>query len=160
MPPSLRTPLWQIQIVGIPLPHGLLCALVVVLSACWTATSRLFVGEVVQGLTAPSPLGGCPQRRRQSLGVDDRATAQLMGDFYEVLLAAEPLAMALATGRQAARGLGEPAGAWGGFVVVGDPWAKPELAAAPGSRVPPFVLLGVGGAATVRWARRRPKRAG
>lgn len=137
-----------------------LSAEIVVLSACRTAAGRLIAGEGVQGLTAPFLSAGARSVVATRWDVDDRATARLMGDFYEALLAGEPVVAALATARHAARKRGVPAGVWAAFVVVGDPWANPGLVAAPQGRLPLLILIGVGGAATAWWTRRHWKRAG
>lgn len=135
----------------------------VVLSACRTATGRLLVGEGVQGLTVPFLSAGARSVVASRWDIDDEATARLMKDFYGALVAGQAVAAALASARSAARNRGEPAAVWGAFVVVGDPWARPQLAPARRFGLPLVVLLGLAGTGLFWWRRRsggRPKSSG
>jgi CHAT domain-containing protein/tetratricopeptide (TPR) repeat protein len=131
-----------------------LSAEVVVLSACRTAGGRLMAGEGIQGITAPLLAAGAKSVVASQWDVDDRATARFMRDFYAALLD-QPVAYALADAQRAARSRGEPPHVWAAFVVVGDPFASPNLTPASQPWTPLIGLLAFAGVATVLWMRRR-----
>ena len=61
-------------------------ASLVVLSACQTALGKQIKGEGLVGLTRGFMYAGAPRVVASLWQVDDRATAQLMGRFYEAML--------------------------------------------------------------------------
>ncbi|HEX8183324.1 MAG TPA: CHAT domain-containing protein [Blastocatellia bacterium] len=62
----------------------------VVLSACQTALGKQIKGEGLVGLTRGFMYAGAPRVVASLWQVDDRATAQLMGRFYEAMLGQGP----------------------------------------------------------------------
>ena len=94
-----------------------------VLSACNTGTGRLDKGEGVMSLARAFAYAGCPSIVMSQWAVDDRATAQLIGQFYEHLAQGLSKDEAL---RRAKLSLLTSEGAtsnpfyWAGFTVVGD----------------------------------------
>jgi CHAT domain-containing protein len=72
---------WQIDIYNLEL-----LAYVVVLSACETGLGREVKGEGLVGLTRGFMYAGAPRVVVSLWNVSDRATATLMGHFYEEMI--------------------------------------------------------------------------
>jgi CHAT domain-containing protein/tetratricopeptide (TPR) repeat protein len=99
-----------------------LAARLAVLSGCESAGGRVLSGEGVQGLTAAFLCAGVPAVVASLWPVDDRATEQLMKEFYGRLARGERVATALSGAQRALRRRSATADPffWAGFVLVGD----------------------------------------
>jgi tetratricopeptide (TPR) repeat protein len=114
-----------------------------VLSSCQSAGGRILSGEGVQGLSSAFLSTGVPAVMATLWAVDDRATAELMEQFYEELARGETAAAAL---RAAQISLSEDSRTqhpyfWAGFVLVGDGEVRVDLTRR--RNVLPYFALGI-----------------
>jgi CHAT domain-containing protein/Tfp pilus assembly protein PilF len=102
---------------------NLLATDLVVLSACQTGLGDVQVGEGVFGLQRAFTLAGAKTLVMSLWSVPDKATQELMEDFYRRLLAGEGKADALRNAQVGLRQKAEYADPvfWGAFVCLGDP---------------------------------------
>ncbi|MEQ9405061.1 MAG: CHAT domain-containing tetratricopeptide repeat protein [Cyclobacteriaceae bacterium] len=107
-----------------------LTAEMVVLSACKTGLGKTQKGEGVMSLGRAFAYAGCPSVVMSHWSVDDKSTAQLMGNFYKHIADGQSKDKALRQAKidflNGAEGLKTHPYFWGGFVVVGntDPISK------------------------------------
>jgi CHAT domain-containing protein len=98
----------------------------VVLSSCETALGERSRGDEIVGLTRAFLYAGSPGVIATLWRIDDRAAADLMGEFYRQLLGGERVAEALRAAQLAA--LRNPAfhhpSHWAAFLLVGDPQGR------------------------------------
>ena len=101
----------------------------VMLSGCGTAVGRPSNAEGIQGLARAFLYAGSRAVIGTTWSVEDRATARLVEGIYEGLVAGDDVAEALARAQLAAQGPRpwSRAGDWAGFVLHGDPAARPSL---------------------------------
>jgi CHAT domain-containing protein len=107
-------PLTAKEIFSLRLPGNL-----VVLSACQTGLSRVAAGDELIGLTRAFMYAGAPTLVATLWNVSDRATADLMGTFYQELRD-RPKAEALRAAQLAIRQRYPHPFFWAPFIVVGD----------------------------------------
>lgn len=115
--PRGETVLRAWEIARAELPYAM-----AVLAGCETAAGRATNGEGVLGLTSAFLSAGVPVVVSSRWRVDDRATATLMGHFYDGLARGETVAAALRRAQltvRADRRTSHPF-YWAGFTVVGD----------------------------------------
>ena len=95
-------------------------ARLVVLSGCGTGNGRLFLGAGIKGLSGAFLRAGAGQVLVSLWNVDDRATARLMGGFYERLAAGDAPSRALAAAKASLMrsGYADPF-YWAPFVLIG-----------------------------------------
>jgi CHAT domain-containing protein len=93
----------------------------VVLSACETGLGQVHVGEGVFGLRRAFVLAGARTLVMSLWKVPDQQTQELMDDFYERVLAGQPVAEALRGAQLALKDREPDPHAWGAFVCLGDP---------------------------------------
>jgi CHAT domain-containing protein/tetratricopeptide (TPR) repeat protein len=119
----------------------------VILSGCATAAGRVSVAEGIRGLSLAFLYAGARAAIATAWKVEDQATARLVDDIYRRLVAGDDVGDALASAQRAAAAGPRPwarAGDWAGFVVHGDPAARPSLSpAVPGLAAEPRVALAV-----------------
>lgn len=108
----------------------------VVLSACNTAAGKRSLGDEITGLTRALLFAGTPGVISTLWSIDDRATAELMRDFYARLLEGNSVADSLSAAQRAF--LRKPAYRhpkyWAAFTLNGNPqarWAKPSNVGTP-----------------------------
>jgi CHAT domain-containing protein/tetratricopeptide (TPR) repeat protein len=100
-----------------------LSADLVVLSACQTALGKLVQGEGLVGLTRGFMYAGSPRVVASLWAVQDRATAEMMGRFYEAMLQRGARPAAALRAAQLAMQREERWSAphlWAGFVIQGE----------------------------------------
>ena len=93
----------------------------VVLSACDTGRGRVHTGEGVFGLRRTFVLAGARTLVMSLWKVPDRATQELMVDFYRRLLAGEPRGEALRAAQLSVRASHPHPRSWAAFICQGDP---------------------------------------
>ena len=93
----------------------------VVLSACDTGRGEVHVGEGVFGLRRAFVLAGAKTLVMSLWKVPDRATRELMVDFYQQLLKGTPRAEALRQAQLALKKKYPNPHFWGAFICQGDP---------------------------------------
>ncbi len=98
----------------------------VVLSACDTGLGQIHVGEGVFGLRRAFMLAGAKTLIMSLWKVPDRATQELMIDFYERLLRGEGRAEALRAAQLEIKQRKQHPRYWGAFICQGDPGPLPE----------------------------------
>lgn len=98
----------------------------VVLSACETGLGDVHVGEGVFGLRRAFMLSGAKTLVMSLWKVPDRATQELMVDFYERLLRGEPRAAALSQAQRELKKRYRHPRDWGGFICQGDQSPLPD----------------------------------
>ncbi|MFQ5700990.1 MAG: CHAT domain-containing protein [Acidobacteriota bacterium] len=105
----------------------------VVLSACRSARGALLPGEGVQGLAQAFLHAGARSVIGTLWNVDDRETAAFVEEFYYRLAAGDGKAEALRNAKLARRAALPAAGPlhWAAFVLLGEPFRRLPLAAAP-----------------------------
>jgi CHAT domain-containing protein/tetratricopeptide (TPR) repeat protein len=118
----------------------------VVLSGCRTAGGVAIAGEGMEGLTAPLFAAGARSIVATQWRIGDESTVRLVDDFYDGVAGGLTVADALRKAKLSAIARGAPAAEWAGFTVVGDPVARPVLAA-PSRRRPALWLAAAGAAA-------------
>jgi CHAT domain-containing protein len=103
----------------------------VVLSACSSAAGRRSSAEGLQSLSQAFLYAGARSVAGSLWAVDDRAAADLVERFYAAMAAGLPVAAALRRAQLeiAADRPYERASSWAGFVLQGDPLARPALVA-------------------------------
>jgi CHAT domain-containing protein len=92
----------------------------VVLSACRSVEGRLYNGEGVRGLARAFLCAGSKGVVCSLWNVEDRATADLMGDFYRLLADGKSAADALRAAKRSRIDKGQAALHWAGFVLIGE----------------------------------------
>jgi CHAT domain-containing protein/tetratricopeptide (TPR) repeat protein len=140
-----------------------LSADLVVLSACRTASGRVSNAEGMDSLARAFMYAGARAVVGTLWDVDDRATARVMERYYAELAddASGGAALRAAQLRNAGDRPYDTAGSWAGFVIAGDPLARPDLSPAPWpGRIPPLWILiavpvGLTGVVVIRLAARR-----
>jgi CHAT domain-containing protein len=97
-------------------------ARLVVLSSCESAGGRILSGEGVQGLSSAFLAAGVPAVVATLWPVDDRATADLMAEFYAALDEGQSASAALEAAQNALRRKPRTAHPfyWAGFVIMGE----------------------------------------
>lgn len=107
-------------LTALEIPGLALGARLVVLSGCGTGNGRLFLGAGIKGLSGAFLRGGAEQVVVSLWNVDDRATARLMGGFYERLAAGDAPSRALAKAKVSLMksGYANPF-YWAPFVLIG-----------------------------------------
>lgn len=127
----------------------------VVLSACRSAGGVVVDGEGMQGLTAPLLRAGARSIVATSWRIDDRATVDVIGAFYDALSDGAAVADALRAAKLDAIARGAPPRDWAALTAIGDPLVRVDLTTP--RRSVPWTLLGVlvGGAVAFLAIRRR-----
>jgi CHAT domain-containing protein len=92
-----------------------------VLSACDTGLGESEFGEGVMGLRRAFVLAGAKTLVMSLWKVPDAATAELMTEFYRLLLADVPRAEALRQSQRRLKGRHPDPFYWGAFICQGDP---------------------------------------
>ena len=135
----------------------------VMLSGCGTAVGRPSSAEGIQGLSLAFLYAGARAAIGTAWSVDDEAAGRLVAGVYEGLVAGDAAGEALARAQRSMTGP-RPwarAGDWAGFVLHGDPDARPRLSRAPRPRL--YLRAGlaalVAAACALVWLERRRKRA-
>lgn len=96
----------------------------VVLSACSTAVGARSGGDEIVGLTRALLYAGTPGVLSTLWNIDDTASAALMNEFYERLVAGAPAAEALRDAQRTAIEHGGDPRYWAAFTLHGDPQGR------------------------------------
>jgi CHAT domain-containing protein len=99
----------------------------VVLSGCRTAQGAVFIGEGVQGLTAPLLENGARAVLATRWAIGDREANGMMVRFYDAMARGSPAGDAIREAQRAAIADRVPASVWAAFTLVGDPMVRPQL---------------------------------
>lgn len=105
--------------------YGLrLSAELAILSACNTGSGAYVVGEGLMSLGRAFQYAGCPSLLTSMWTVDDHATADLMGYFYQYLQSGQSRTQAIRSARLAYLKDADPTSLhpffWSGFVLIGE----------------------------------------
>jgi CHAT domain-containing protein len=87
----------------------------------------VFIGEGVQGLTAPLLENGARAVVATRWAIGDREANGMMTRFYDAMARGSPAGDAIRQAQRAAIAEGVPATVWAAFTLVGDPMVKPVL---------------------------------